>query len=88
MPEYQPEYAPSGSRRAEFAQWLTSKDNMYFARSMVNRMWGYLMGVGLIEPIDDIRAGNQPSNPALLDELTRQFVADGFDLQKLVKTNL
>ncbi len=47
----------------------------YFARSYVNRLWGYLMGVGIIEPIDDIRAGNPPTNPELLDWLTEQFVA-------------
>ena len=42
--------------------WLTSKENPYFARSYVNRLWGYLLGVGIIEPIDDIRAGNPASS--------------------------
>ena len=52
------------------AAWITSPDNPYFARSYVNRLWGYLLGVGIIEPIDDIRAGNPPTNPELLDYLT------------------
>ena len=47
----------------ELAAWITSKDNPYFARSYVNRLWGYLFGVGIIEPIDDIRAGNPPTQP-------------------------
>jgi WD40 repeat protein len=72
------------SRRDTFAAWLTSPDNAYFARSYVNRMWGYLFGVGIIDPIDDIRAGNPASNPALLDHLTRSFVASGFDTRRLL----
>ncbi|MEX0936408.1 MAG: DUF1549 domain-containing protein [Pirellulales bacterium] len=74
------------TRREELARWITSPDNRYFARSFVNRMWGYLTGVGLIEPLDDIRAGNPPSNPELLDRLTAQFIESGFDTQELVRT--
>ena len=67
---------PTGkeSRRVQLAKWITSKDNPYFAKSYVNRIWGYLTGVGIIEPLDDIRAGNPPTNPALLDYLTREFI--------------
>ena len=75
-----------GSRRDRFAAWLTSKDNKLFARSYVNRVWSYFFGVGIIEPVDDIRAGNPPSNPALLDALERSFVAGGFDFNQLVRT--
>ncbi len=53
------------TRREKLAAWMTDADNPYFARSYVNRLWGYLLGVGLIEPIDDIRAGNPPTNPEL-----------------------
>lgn len=74
------------TRRVNAAKWITSPKNTYFARSYVNRMWSYLLGVGLIEPVDDIRAGNPPTNPALLDALTEEFVKSGFDTQKLVKT--
>jgi len=74
-----------GNRRQNFAAWLTAPDNEYFAKSYVNRLWGYLTGTGIIEPIDDIRAGNPPTNPELLDWLTGQFVDSGFDVQRLVK---
>jgi hypothetical protein len=74
-----------GTRREQLAAWITSKDNPYFARSYVNRLWAYLLGVGLIEPIDDIRAGNPPSNPKLLDYLTEEFVASGFNVQAMFK---
>jgi WD40 repeat protein/mono/diheme cytochrome c family protein len=73
------------TRREEMAAWLTSADNPYFARSYVNRLWGYLFGVGIIEPIDDLRAGNPASNPELLDYLTREFVAHNFDVQHMLK---
>ena len=76
----------NASRRERLASWITSADNDYFARSYVNRVWGYLTGTGLIEPLDDIRAGNPPSNPELLDWLTTRFVESGFDVQQLIKT--
>jgi WD40 repeat protein len=71
--------------RQRLANWMTSDDNPYFARSYVNRLWGYLLGVGLIEPIDDIRAGNPPTNPALLDYLTEQFIDSGFDARHVMR---
>ncbi|MFM8633217.1 MAG: DUF1549 domain-containing protein, partial [Planctomycetia bacterium] len=73
-----------GTRRQQLAAWLTSPDNPYFARSYVNRLWGYLFGTGIIDPIDDIRAGNPPTNPALLDHLTKAFIAGGFDVRKML----
>jgi len=73
------------TRRQLLAAWLTSADNAYFARSYVNRMWGYLFGVGIIEPIDDIRAGNPASNPQLLDYLTEEFLASGFNTRHVVE---
>jgi Tfp pilus assembly protein PilX len=51
----------------------------------VNRLWGYLLGVGIIEPLDDIRAGNPPSNPELLDYLTDEFVKSGFDVRHVMR---
>lgn len=77
---------PDASRREELAAWITAKDNRYFAMSYVNRIWGYLTGTGIIEPIDDIRAGNPPTNPELLDYLTKEFIAKGFDVQYLMRT--
>jgi hypothetical protein len=76
---------PKLSRRQQAAKWITSKDNPYFAKSYVNRIWSYLTGTGIIEPVDDIRAGNPPSNPELLDKLTNDFIASGFDTRKLIK---
>ena len=73
------------SRRVELANWITSPDNAYFAKSYVNRLWGYLMGVGLIEPIDDIRASNTASNPELLDYLTQQFIEYDFDVRHVMR---
>ncbi|OAI53869.1 hypothetical protein AYO47_00695 [Planctomyces sp. SCGC AG-212-M04] len=85
---YHAEYhtADDVSRREELARWITTPDNQYFAKSYVNRIWGYLTGVGLIEPLDDIRAGNPPTNPELLDWLTKDFVAHGMDVRELMRT--
>jgi hypothetical protein len=84
--EVNAELPADASRRVQMAKWVTSPNNPYFARSYANRLWAYLLGPGLIEPIDDIRAGNPPTNPALLDRLTTEFVASGFDTRSLVKT--
>jgi len=73
------------SRREQLARWIASKDNPYFAKSYVNRIWSYLLGVGVIEPIDDIRAGNPPSNPELLNRLTTDFVDSKFDVRALFR---
>jgi hypothetical protein len=78
--------AKTGTRREQLAKWVASKDNPYFAKSYVNRVWAYLLGVGIIEPIDDIRAGNPPSNPKLLDKLTEDFVAHDFDVRHMIRT--
>ncbi|MEY2879645.1 MAG: hypothetical protein RLZZ15_2025, partial [Verrucomicrobiota bacterium] len=76
---------PAPSRRESLAAWITSPDNRYFALSYANRLWGYLNGVGLIDPLDDIRAGNPPSNPELLDYLTSEFIRSGFDSRHLLR---
>jgi len=78
--------ASGEDRRAAFVEWLTSPGNPYFARSTVNRFWSYFFGRGIIDPVDDIRAGNPPSNPALLDALTTGFVKSGHDLRWLLRT--
>jgi hypothetical protein len=73
-------------RRAVFAQWLTQPDNPFFAKSLVNRMWGHLMGRGLVEPVDDFRESNPPSNAPLLDDLAKQFVEHGYSQKWIVRT--
>lgn len=72
------------TRREALGAWMTSSDNRYFGMSYANRIWGYLTGTGLIEPLDDIRAGNPPTNPELMAYLTKRFVEGGFDVQKLM----
>jgi hypothetical protein len=75
-------------RRRALADWLTAADNPYFARNVVNRYFAYLMGRGLVEPIDDVRATNPPTNPALLDALAEDFVKSGHDVKHLLRTIL
>ena len=73
-------------RRIPLANWLTSKNNELFARNVVNRYMGYLLGRGLVEPIDDMRATNPPSNPALMDALAKEFIDSGYNLKLLMRT--
>ena len=77
-----------GDPREAFAEWLTSPENPYFARAAVNRIWRELMGRGLVEPVDDHRATNPPTHPALLDALARDLVAHGFDTRHTIRTIL
>lgn len=77
---------PRPLRREQLAKWITSKENQYFAKSYVNRLWGYLFGIGIIDPIDDIRVATRPQTPQLLDRLTAEFVASGFDAQQMLRT--
>jgi hypothetical protein len=76
------------NRREYFAAWLTSPDNPYFARALVNRVWRHFLGRGLVEPEDDLRLTNPPTNPELLDALTRDFVQHRFDVKHLIRTIL
>jgi hypothetical protein len=73
-------------RRRALAGWLTSKRNRLFARNIVNRYWAYLLGRGIVEPVDDMRVTNPPTNPELLDALADDFIAHGFDLKALLRT--
>ena len=73
-------------RRQYLADWLTSPDNPYFARAVVNRVWKNFMGRGLVEAVDDMRATNPPSNSDLMDALVSDFVAHKFDLKHLMRT--
>ncbi len=75
-----------GKRRDALAAWITSPDNPFFAKSTVNRVWSYFFGRGIIEPVDDLRASNPPSNPALLDALAKDFVDHNFDLRRVMRT--
>lgn len=72
--------------RRAFADWVVSPENPYFARVIVNRVWADLMGRGIVEPVDDLRATNPPSNAPLLDALADDFRKQGHDLKKLIRT--
>lgn len=71
--------------RLSLARWMTAPENPFFARTMVNRLWGHFLGRGIIHPIDDARSTNPPSNPDLLDALARDFVENRFDLKHLIR---
>jgi hypothetical protein len=77
---------PDSDPRLKLADWMTAKENPYFARALVNRYWKHFLGRGLVEPEDDLRATNPASNPSLLDALEKHFVAHGYDLKDLVRT--
>ncbi len=72
-------------RRRALAAWLTRQNPRWMARNVVNRYWGYLMGKGLVNPIDDLRETNPPSNPELLDALAGAFQSSGYDLKALLR---
>lgn len=79
-----PEIPPGVDRREIFCNWLLDKDRKQFDRVIVNRIWKELYGVGIVDPVDDFRAGNPPSNPQLLDELVKDFESQGRDLMSFV----
>lgn len=72
--------------RPVLASWMTSAENPFFARAMVNRMWAQFFGRGFINPIDDMHEGNLASHPELLKQLSDQFVASDFDLKHLIRS--
>lgn len=78
--------APDEDPRLRLADWMKSPKNPYFAKVLVNRYWKHFLRRGLIEPEDDIRESNPPSNPELLAALEKQFIESGFDLKKLVRS--
>ncbi len=80
--------ASDQDRRKQLADWLTQRDNPFFARASVNRIWFHLHGRGIVEPVDDIRDSNPSANDALLDALARDFVAGGFKVKPLIRVIL
>jgi hypothetical protein len=78
--------ATPGDTRPYFAKWLTSPQNPYFARNIVNRVWRNFMGRGLVEPVEDLRDTNPPTNGKLMDDLVKDFVAHDFDIDYLIRT--
>jgi hypothetical protein len=80
-----PKLSPTQSYRPVAAQWITSPENRFFARAMVNRLWSQFFGRGLVNPVDDMHDANPASHPELLQELTAQFVASQFDVKFLIR---
>jgi len=84
FPDGKPAHIAAGQDpRAAFAEWLLAPDNPWFARNIVNRVWSWLMGRGIIQQPDDIRPDNPPANPELLSYLERQLVSSHYDLKQL-----
>jgi hypothetical protein len=72
--------------RGKLAEWMTNPKNPFFAKSLVNRYWKHFLGRGLIDPEDDMRVTNPPTNPELLEALAKSFVVSKYDLKKLIRT--
>lgn len=77
--------APHEDPREVFADWMTAPENPFFAKALVNRYWKHFMGRGLVEPEDDLRVTNPPSNPELIEGMAEHFVRYGFDTKSLIR---
>lgn len=75
----------TSDRRSVLAEWIVSDENFAFARNLANIVWAHHMGRGIIEPVDDVRISNPPSNDALLDLLARKLIESDYDLRSLVR---
>lgn len=78
-------FDPNQDPRAQLAAWMTRPGNEYFSGSLVNRVWRHFLGTGLVEPVDDLRASNPPTNPELWKLLNQEFVSHNFDVRHLIK---
>src|SRR5262245_25330476 len=75
---------PTGDRRLVLVDWMTRPENPYFARNLSNRVWAWLLGRGLVEPVDDVRVTNPPPNPELLAALAKFVAENRYDVRKLI----
>ena len=80
-----PEEFTAADRRTQFAGWLTSHDNRQFARAIANRLWKKMMGVGVVEPVDEFQEGNIPILPELLEHLTDEIIRLDFDTREFIR---
>src|SRR5205807_2312045 len=81
----QPKLNTAEPYRPVLGKWMTSADNKFFARAMVNRFWYQMFGRGIVNPVDDMHDDNAPTHPALLATLTEQFKLNGFDVKYLLR---
>ena len=79
-------FTPEDDPRHALVDWMAQPDNPFFARVLVNRLWGHFMGRGLVDEVDDMRESNPPSNPELLDALAKDFIDHKFDVRHIVQT--
>ena len=77
--------APDDDPRLALVDWMSKKDNPFFAKSLVNRYWKHFFKRGLVEPEDDLRDTNPPTNPDLFDSLAKHFTDSGYDLKSVVR---
>ena len=80
-----PEIKPGEDRRKVLAEWMASPANPYFARNIANIMWAHFFGTGIVEPVDDVRISNPPSNPELIEELAKHLTEYKYDMRKMVR---
>ena len=81
-----PDADPEGDRRRVLSDWMVSPGNPFFARNIANRTWAHFLGRGVVEPVDDVRSTNPPSNPELLDALAGELTNSRFDIRQLMRT--
>ena len=82
------ELTPDEDRREKLVEWLVRPENPYFTRSIVNRLWYHVMGQGIVDPVDDFRDTNPPSNSELLDQLAAEFAKSGFRIKPVLRSIL
>ncbi len=81
-----PKFTSEDDPRHGLVDWMVKPENPFFARALVNRLWGHFLGRGLFQEVDDQRDTNPPSNPELLDALAKKFVAKKFDVKHMIRT--
>jgi hypothetical protein len=79
-------FTPEDDPRHALVDWMAMPENPFFARVLVNRLWGHFMGRGLVNEVDDMRESNPPSNPELLDQLAQDFINHKFDVRHIIRT--
>lgn len=81
-------YVPGQDPRVRLVDWMSASNNPFFAKAIVNRIWSEFFGRGIVDPVDDFRASNPPTNEALIDWLAQDFITHGYDLKQLMRTIL
>ncbi len=79
------EIKPGDDRRRVLAEWIASPQNPFFARNIANIMWAHFFGMGIVDPVDDVRVSNPPSNPELLEALAKNLTEYNYDMRKMVR---